>query len=961
MKPFLKLVAEDIYKKFGDHLQNICIVFPNRRPILYFNKYLSEIVPHPVWAAQCTTISAFVQSLTDLNKADDLFLLFELYKVYIQERKNSETFEEFYYWGELMLSDFDDIDKYMVDAKSLFQNLASLKDIKEHFDFLDENQVAAIQQFWKNFKKPQLSSHQKEFSNLWSTMNPIYAELRKILSEKKLAYEGMIYRHVADQIQTGSISEPSFNNIIFVGFNALNECEKIIFRHFHQSQKALFYWDYDIDYIQNEYFEAGYFIRKNLSEFPSPLEQNLFQNFQNPGNIELFAIPSQVGQAKIIGKLLKQNLTRDHDLENTAIVLPDENLLLPLLHSIPEEVEGLNIAMGYPVRNSLVISLFEAMVKLYSGMNKEKDDQNVQFYFKLVLKVLNHPLLIAEENESIKDFKKQIIIKNPVFIDASQLPKSELLKVIFSPCSEGFELINRFLFILKHIGKNLFSFQADKENHSFKLVESETFRVIYNSLNRFEDLLAKSTISINIQLCFRLLMKVLNNLTVPFEGEPLKGLQILGFLESRILDFENLFILSVNEGTLPKTQMPGSFIPYNLRKGFRMPTLEHRDAMFSYYFYRLIQRAKNIYLIYSTKADKMGSAEISRFATQLLFNNKFKINQKVQTFNIIPSKIPEIKIEKTNEILEKLENKYIDQSSESYLSPSALSNYIDCSLRFYFRYVGRLKEYVTVSGEIDASMLGNILHKSIYKIYYPFLNRTLEPKDYKNLLKNSNLVEKVVRDTIIEEYYQENLPSEKFHVEGQNLIILKVLKKYVHALLSFDSNNAPFKILNLEKNIISFFEFNFNSEKKKIRIGGNIDRIDQINDEIRIVDYKTGIIENNFTDMDELFKSFENKKTKKEIFQVILYSLIYKKSVSQSIPVTPVLYNLRKIFDEHFDPVISFKKSKIKDVYLISGLFNENLELLISEIFNPDIPFGQTTDLSKCKNCPYNIICHRQN
>ena len=960
MDPFLKIVAQDIYSKYGNEMQNIYMVFPNRRSILFFNKQLSQIVTKISWAPKCVTISDYFQNLSTFQSGDKLQLLFDLYKTYRHVFNSSETFDNFFYWGELMLSDFNDIDKYLIDAEDLFKNLSALKNINERFSYLDNEQLEAIQQFWNNFAQSRQSSQHDQFLFNWSLMFEMYNKFKSEIGDKNIAYEGMQYRQVAERVLNNSFEKPVFKKIAFVGFNALSECEKVLFKHLRNIEKAVFYWDYSEEIIQLPYHEAGYFIRQNITEFPSALDKKYFE-FNIPEKIELIAVPSNAGQAKISGQIIKKNFLNETDIENSAIILTDENMLMPVLHSLPPELNDINITMGYPVKNSSIVSLIESMGQMYAHASRNNKNELTAYYYKDVLEILNHPYVAKENFEIIRDLKLRIINKNLVFISPTFFTgTSGKLNLIFDKPNDSNDFLTKITSLIRSVGQQNFGNNNEVEEQP-EGIEAETLIVIYSNINRLLDLLSVNNLTLDIPLCFRLLRKVLNNLTLPFEGEPLKGLQIMGLLESRAIDFENIILLNVNEGFLPKTNVPSSFIPYNLRHGFGLPTLEHRDAIYAYYFYRLMQRAKNIYLLYSTRPDKMGSSEISRYATQMLYNEKFKITRRTQTFNIIPSKIPEIEIKKSDEIL-KILNKYIDNSKTSYyLSPTALSNYIECKLRFYFRYVAGLKEHETPAEEIDPSLLGSILHNAMFNLYRPFLTKSIQSVDLESLLKSTDIIEKALLSAITKDYFKEDQISGKDILKGRNIIIFRILEKYIRQILKVDMEITPFSIISLENNVTCTFEIACKFGNIKVRVGGNIDRVDRVGGNIRIIDYKTGSVENKFKDYMELFSPEEGKKAKKEIFQAILYSLIYKKTNNTTETISPGLYRLREIFEDKFDPGVYFGKEIITDIANVENLFENNLKNLLREIYSLEIPFSQTSDLKKCSICDYKVICHHEN
>ena len=956
MVPFLKHVAINLYSRFGDNMQDVCIVFPNRRSILYYNKYLSQIVSKPIWAPKCYTISEFVQDLSKLRKADDLLLLFDLYKIYCNVRQSNEPFDSFYYWGELMLSDFDDIDKYLVNAEALFKNLSSLKNINEQFSYLSEEQIEAIKQFWGSYNQSKPSQEHKQFSHLWESLFAIYSTFKETVSKKNVAYEGMIYREVAESLDKSGL-EASYKHIAFVGFNALNECEKSIFKYFKNNNNALFYWDYDIEYLNDKVHEAGFFIKQNIIDFPPSLDSTYFNNLSQQRNIELIAVPSNTGQTKVAGNLASQFIKSNKSLENTAILLTDETLLMPVLHSIPDEITDVNVTMGFPLKGTSIVSLIESLGKLLSQVKYDGETSTPKFYYKSLLEVLKHPYFSKNNTDEILKLEIEIINNNLINIPVSKIPKSNLTGIITNPPKTGIEYIRKISSLIKIIGYTLFS-ENNNENKGYSEIESDTLMQVYTTTNILADLISESDTPFDIKLCHRLLMKRINSLTMPFEGEPLKGLQIMGFLESRAIDFNNVIIIGVNEGNLPKTNVPISFIPYNLRHGFGLPTIEYRDAMYAYYFYRVLQRAENIYLLYNTVSAKTGNSEISRYATQLLYNSHYKIKQNTQTFNIVPSKLPVIIFHKTDEIKQTLQ-KYYRNDAKNFLSPSAINTFIDCKLKFYYKYVAGIKAFEKPAEEIDPSLLGNILHSAMHNIYSSYKENTLNNEELLNIIKENDLIEKILLNAMSKEYFKKSISADEIELQGRNFIIFNILKKYIKRILEYDSSIAPIHIIGLEHNIVHSFEINVNNELINVRIGGNIDRIDEVGSNIRIIDYKTGKVESKFTSFDELFSPSDLSKSKKEIFQALLYAIILNSDDKPKLPIKPVLYSLREIFNTDFKPEILFNKEPVINISEVQNEFIEKLKLLIIEIFHNDVPFEQTTDLQRCKYCDYKIICHR--
>lgn len=943
MSAFLQLVANDLYKRYGEGISGLTLVFPNRRPILFFNKYMSEVVSKPVWAPECKTISNFIADFSKLKKADDISLLFDLYPIYTSITSSSETFDNFYYWGELLLSDFDDIDKYMINAADLFKNLAAYKNINEQFSYLSDEQVSAIKQFWNHFTISRESEHHKEFSGLWMLLSDIYIRYRQHLTSHNVAYEGMLYREVAENIKK-RISNELVKTTVFIGFNALNECEKEIFRTFKQINKAIFYWDYEQEYIEKPIHEAGFFIRQNVKEFPPALS---FSPSSAKPEIHLISFPSGIAQAKASGVMLKEPGNKTEEPEKTALLLTDENYLLPLLKSIPDEIDDINITMGYPLRNTQTL----AFIKDYFGLH-QKSNPEKGFYYKNLLKIFKHSFLSNYKN-IFERIEKTAISKNKIYFKSTDFADDNLLNDIASTPLTGTEVGNNLNLILTRFLNDI----LNKDNsQSYILIEKEALSKVITSINLISPRFNESAFNISATVSMRMILKAITNLTIPFDGEPLKGIQIMGFLESRALDFEKVYILGTNEGNLPKTNLPLSYIPYNIRKGFGLPTIEYRDAMYAYYFYRVINRASQVYLLYSSGNNQDNNTEPSRFALQLQFNSAYKVVRKSQSFSVNSSKPSPIRIEKNEAILKKL-YEYTKPESKKYFSPSALISYIECSLKYYFRYIAGIKEQDVPMEEIDPSLLGRILHKALYDIYIPYINSELKKADFELKFLNQKFIEENVLSAIQSEYLGNEKVDNASSLSGRNFIIYKILIRYVEQIIKIDSSLVPFTPLHLEYHISKpLFIENLNAS---INLGGNIDRVDKVKNSIRIIDYKTGAVDRKCYSIDELFSIPDKGKHRKEVFQALFYSNIYKDLNTSEAEITPSIYPLREIFNEIFDYQLYLNKSVINDISNVKDEYNQNLILLIESIFNKDLAFVQTEKKDTCKNCAYNSICRK--
>ncbi len=961
MQTFLGTIAEDLYKRYQEQLADVCIVFPNRRASLFFRKYLSELLVEPIWSPEITTINDFFLQHAQWQTADQLTLLFELYTTWINVTGYKESFDNFFYWGETLLRDFNDVDQYMVKAAAIFQMIEYQKNLDEQFNYLDEEQKQVLKQFWKNFDKDELSSQQKEFVKVWEVLNNVYQEFKKSLATKNLAYEGMNYRDIIERLHKNEIV---FDNpkIIFVGFNALSKCEESLFDYLQEKKRAEFYWDANDYYLNDKFNEAGHYLRKNRiryfesSKFPlsaSPLskEENT-EVIKFPKQIKIIGVPLEVGQAKVVGEELQNN---NYKHEQTAVVLADEHLLFPVLHSIPDKIKQMNVTMGYPFKDTQLHNFIESLIELQQTAKHKKG--YIQFYHKSFIAVLKHSYFVSYNAELSKNIIAQIQKQNSIYVSVEQWQEDVFIQKICKPLQQITDVTHYLLEILDDV-YSITNKKAEESN----TVEQEYIYHFTLSLKRLNEIITQNKIDISLEIFYRLLQKIIQQLRIPFAGEPLEGLQIMGLMETRCLDFENIFILSMNEGIIPSKSVQISFIPYNIRKGFHLPVSDHNDAIFAYYFYRSIQRAKNIYLLYNTEAaDDSLSGEMSRFLYQLKYESGFGdvafsiLNRQIKS---LPSQ--KISIPVNDSIKEKLKKYIVGETAEtSILSPSAINTYLDCRLRFYFKYVAGLYEKDEITEEIDAADFGNLLHTALEKLYKPYINKVIT-KDTVDELKKD--VEAVILFSF-EEHYGSNSATKKVQaLEGKNIIIKNVIEEYILAILKKDAVYAPFEMLGIELGSEEklFYDFNctINNQAKKIRIGGKIDRVDKKENTVRIIDYKTGKDSKEIKDIASLF-SPENKKRNKAAFQTILYGLLYQYKYAALAQIEPGLYNVKEMFLDDFTSRFTIDKTPLLNIDAITDEYQKYLQQFLEEIFNVQKPFDQTQDIKKCENCAYVEICNK--
>lgn len=959
MTPFLKLVADDLIKDFGKDISNINLVFPNRRASLFFNKYLSETIEKPIWQPSIVTISDLMYKISGLNQLDPVSLIVKLYDIYSKKLHTLETFDSFYFWGEVMLIDFDQIDKYRVDAKQLFTNILDIKEIDERFSGFSPEQLQALRTYLGVMTDSNDSIIKDRYLSIWKVLGPIYNEFRSQLAAEGYSYEGLAYSISASKLDNSS------NNILngtyaFIGFNALNECEKALFRHLKKSNKALFYWDYDLYYTQSDVHEAALFLKDNLYEFPNKLNSTHFNNLNSDSKIYLISAPSGVTQAKLIPQMLDKLKVLTPELNiNTAIILPEEHLLLPVLSALPDDIGELNITMGYPLKETAAYNLAEFLIKLQ--INSRTDDSGqVRFYHKDIISILNHPYLQIVDSESSITVINRISAQNLIFVDSDDLKDSPVFKVLFVAQSEGKQLAKYLIDAFRAIAEPI-SQKTDVTSFNSNL-ELEYIYSLYTNLNRLVDVIDQHSIELSNKIFRQLFRKALAQVRVSFSGEPLSGLQVMGFLETRTLDFENIIMLSVNDDVLPGNHHRPSFIIPSLRFAFGLPDFTHQDAMYAYYFYRLLQRSKQVFLVYRNRAEGLASGELSRFVLQLLMESKKKIERIDVKFELGIATQTEISIDKTEKVLLKL-NRYLEGSEvEKYLSPSAFTAYQNCPLQFYFRYIADVREPDEVTEDVDLPGFGKIFHAAMELIYSSFEKETIDKIDLEQLLKDQHRLEKLIDRAYSNIYFKSEMEDIRAKLTGRSLLVLDQINHSIKGVLKTDIKRAPFKIIKQEENVSAIIPFSLNGSKLNLRIGGIVDRLDTDGNTVRVVDYKTGNADKKgvFSSIDDFFDPKKSDKTK-EVFQIFIYCYALKKQEGYS-DIKPELWFIRNTATDYL-PKVSYQESKntyeIKSFNQWENEFIDKLRILIAEIFDKSRPFSQTTDESVCKKCPYSSICGR--
>ena len=957
METFLKQVAHDLYNKTEGNFTKVAIVFPNKRASLFFNEYLAQESDRPIWSPTYVSISELFRQSSDLSIADPIKLVCDLYKVFQKATGSKETLDDFYFWGEMLIADFDDADKNMADTHALFSNLKDLNELMDNYDFLEEGQKEALSQFFHNFSINQVTELKQRFISMWNVLGDIYAEYKALLESQSIAYEGMLYRQVIEQLDVEALP---YNKYIFVGFNVLNKVEHTLFKKLNEAGKAMFYWDYDTFYLNKTPHEAGEFIRRNLRDFPSELPASFFDNLNQPKEVTFIESPTENGQVRYLPQWIRENLTSQE--KETAVVLCNEALLQPVLHALPDNVKHINITMGFPLSQTPAYSFVNALMELHtSGYNPN----NGRYLFAEVISVLKHPYTRQLSPEAEK-LEQTLTRDNRFYPLPSELKQDNVLELLFTPRRNNLDLCSMLSEALKEVAV-IYQQQAASHSDAFDQLYRESLFKTYTLVNRFHTLIESKELNVQAGTFQRLLTRVMSSSSIPFHGEPAIGMQVMGVLETRNLDFRHLIMLSVNEGQLPKAGGDSSFIPYNLRKAFGMTTIDHKIAVYAYYFYRLMQRAEKVTLVYNTATDGINRGELSRFMLQFLIERGYPVLRKQLEAAQSPQDSTPIIIEKTPDIMERMKSVFdIRNNPKALISPSALNCYLDCPLKFYYKYVALLSAPDEVTADIDSAKFGSIFHYAAEHIYKDLTahGKLISKENLETLLKDEVRLQTYV-DNGFKELFFNLPPNEQPEYNGIQLINSAVIVKYIQQLLRNDLRYAPFTFIGSEQRIFENIEICTSTGDIQSRIGGIIDRIDSKGESLRIVDYKTGGDADTPANVQSLF--IPDKKRSNYVFQTFLYASIVCKKLREkndSRLVAPALLYIHRAASEKYSPVIQMgeprkPKEPVDNFAQYEGDFRENLKTLLEDIFNPDISFTQTEIEDKCAYCDFRALCKK--
>ena len=986
-KTFLEYVAEDIISKYGTDLSRIAVVFPNKRAALFLNEHLARIAGQPVWSPAYITISDLFRQHTDLKTADPIKLICDIHKSFTKCTGIDETLDHFYGWGQLLLADFDDIDKNMADADSIFCNLKDIHELDD-ISYLDNEQKEMLARFFANFSDDIDSELKKRFLSLWSHFGDIYHDYNRRLTEQGIGYEGAIYRKVASE----ETLHLKYDKYLFVGFNLIQKVERVLFSRLMKEGKAKFYWDFDEYYMPTARAQQSASVPNNtasfaayLTDFPNELDntdRDIYANMRRPKRIRFISSPTENAQARFASNWLLEN-ERYKAGRKTAVVMCDESILLPIMHSLPPEADKVNITSGFPLAMTPVAWLVMLLFDLYTlGLRKKGTAFNPHYLKKLMA----HPYARHLQEMHLKEMNdvhlKGVHSKG---VHLSQVHQEEVHQEGIHQKEEqqtigdnsgcmgmaGMPYPPTSAALLQHIASLIKQVGIATKQEGDALTQESVFRM-FTILNRLAALADSGDLLVDNTTLRRLVSQLVGAASIPFHGEPVIGVQIMGVLETRNIDFDNVLLLSCNEGNMPKGVNDSSFIPYSIRKAHGLTTIDNKVAIYSYYFHRLLQRAGDITIAYNNSTDNGHTGEMSRFMLQLLVESGQKIDHYCLTAKNQPTPLMPKPIEKDEAALSKLEEM-------SRLSPSAINTYIRCKLAFYYQYVAHIKEPDSDPETIDNRMFGNIFHRAAYLIYKDITDHSpvIEKAHIQAYLSNRKLLASVVDRAFEEEECKTN--------NGLQIINREVIIEYITKLLKIDQQLCPFSILAMEEEAKVYTQLSFTipsggalkggalvssapTKQYNLTIGGIIDRLDVVTDKqtgkrrIRVVDYKTG------NKPSSAIKSIEEVFDPKNIackhsnyfLQAILYSLIVSRSKEWNAAnddVSPALLFIKQAATNDYDPTLCIDKHPISDVTVYEEEFLTKLKETVADMYSPDAAFTPTDDRKKCELCPYRMLC----
>ncbi len=1013
MTPFLQTVAQDLYAKTNGRFDNVTIIFPNKRAGIFFNQYLHQLSGgQPMWLPRYATITDIFSSLSRLTLLDPITLVCRLHQSYAKVNPNADTLDRFYSWGEVMLQDFDDIDNNMICARNLFTNVSDLSSLTD-FSFMSEAQIEAIRTYFDNFNPQHHTKLKDKFLSLWDILLSVYEQFRTDLESTGDAYEGMLKRTVAETLQSATTALPQLDSQLYavVGFNVLNKTEQTLFRYLKKHHTTQFYWDYDPSFLTDDNFEAGRFIKQNLLLFGDALENSnglsgsSLSTEHSPLNtpnsslitpnssLHLLSASTENAQARYVAQWLQQTVNSSTPLNRTAVVLCNESLLQSVVHSIPatitphgseEEIKiETNITMGFPLMETSAASFLQTLLTLQ--LSGQFHARNTWHHDKAV-SLLRHPFVAHITDGLSTRIIAQLKKNNIVYPSTQQLTSDHpFLISLFTPQTTNEGLLNYLATTFETIGKSLKTLsETDKQHRFLNQLHMESVFNMYTIINRLSSIYHSGILQVTPYTLSRLILQSVTSKSVPFHGEPATGIQLMGMLETRNLDFDNIILLSANEGNLPKSDHITSLIPYTLREAYGMTTIEARTSLYAYYFYRLLQRASNVHILYNTSSDTLGRGEMSRFLLQLTLENQRMTGGRrtIHHHQLIASSTPmggdELRATKSDEMMQRLQDKYTTRP----LTPSAINTYIDCPLKFYLSRLSPLSlaPLSDIDEDIDNAQFGDIVHHVMEAIYKPYVGRTLTSDIIETIRKDHTAIGRLVDEELYNILHPtahslrtssatSPIPNSLPHFTGQQLLNRHVIISYIIRQLEADTKACPLRIVSLEDDSHSLI---LKLDKSiSVTLSGIIDRLDTTTIDgtphLRVVDYKTSSTPHKATDLDSLFDDTRDHRPY-HILQALVYSLILSEEGGKlnANPIAPSLFYLKQTAPQStLDPVVSIGKEKVTDFAnhtldngeSLKESLTQSLRTKLSILFSKTADFPQASNQHICEYCDFKELC----
>lgn len=935
MEKFINKIARKLYNSKLDQLEELIIVLPSKRAGTFFKQALADLSDIPLWMPKIYSIEEWLEELSGFAILDRTQLLFELYISYqkVYPKEEQETFEAFLKWAPTLLTDYNDIDAYLEYPQQLFDYLHEAKKIES----------------WSP-ADGEVTSMVKNYLRFWELMGQLFIEFKHRLEKQKIAFQGMAYRKASEAIDTWIIEKkPSKGSVSYIGFNAMNPCEEQIMRKLISEDIAEVYWDVDSYYFQDEKQEAGRYLRmhKRWPEFENRAFNWLCSELKEPKEIKVYGVPKAIAQAQLAGALIDEHKSKSQELKDVALVLADENLLLPTLEFLPQSIDKLNITMGNSLRNVHMYAFFEALFQLHINREKLSGTQE-KFYYQDLFKIWQHPAFQNSGNtKSLAKLKHSLQKQNHSFpskqtiIEACEPKVLPWIEAILNyNSSNPLGILDDALALIELIKENILS-QGRKD--SLDLEQLFAFAKLFNQIKNLQD---KYGCIKELKTLYHLFQQCAKLESLSFFGEPLSGLQLMGMLETRNLDFEHVILLSANEGFLPEGKTDNSFIPYDIRKELGLPTYMDKDAIFAYHFYRLAQRCKTLSLIYNTESDALGSGEKSRFISQIenelhqKYPEEIKYSEEVLTHPLQKVEPQELSIIKDAEVLERLKSIATGRG----FSPSSLNSYKSCPLQFYYEKVLKIKDPDDVEETIEANTLGTVVHRALEDFYKPYINNLISDEHIKAMLPQ---IPAKLKELFAEEF------KKGLFDKGKNLLVYTVAEQFVESFLKEEIKQLrkghEIQILGLEEDLKA--EIEIEGIDFPIQLNGNADRIDKLNDGLRIIDYKTGKVDKSELQTEDFEQLIREKKFHKG-FQLYLYAYLYKKMKPQQQDLEAGIITFRAL-KSGFLPA-GFKEGRAVQKKLDTDIllaFEAELKKLLAEIFDPKIPFQHKDRSEPCRFC----------